>query len=169
MLRIKIWNLLQKNVWMLSQENGKALCSYKGNCPISFSASCWQMPATFCSTYRIKGIRGHSVSTAKAFQKKREECGSFPGFWLLSFPAKYFLKHCVCKLLLLFWLAYYKYPSSLYKEIGVHCRDDICCFRSGECYKFHLLMLSSSVQPAINQDFTELVAVFRVKKDQRQI
>lgn len=152
---------------------GKLCVHRRQTVPSASIAPRWQMPATFCSTYRIKKIRGHSVSMAKAFQKKKkkkkEERSSFPGFWLLSFPAKYFLQHGVCKLLLLLWLAYYKYSSSLYKEIGVHCRDDICCFRSGECYKFHLLMLSSSVQTAINQNLIDLVTVLSVKKDQRKI
>lgn len=59
--------------------------------------------------------------------------------------------------------------SAPYKEIEVHCRDDIWCVRVGECYKFPAFWCRPEGYKLLQTRTSESVSDFRVKKDWKEV
>lgn len=90
--------------------------------------------ATSCSTLLNTGDQRPLSIKGKSFLEKKGRvefiCWLLVGFSSCSiFPQILYMLCCSGCLIT-------NSHSSLYKEIGVHCRDDVCCFRSREGYKF---------------------------------
>lgn len=166
-LRTETWSVWLREVWLLWLGTA-GLVFIRGRPPVSLCFVLTRACASFGSTDWIKRIRGQAVLKVKAFRNKgRVEFISWllvGVFFLIIFPL------ILCMLATLAGLpGFTNINSSPYKEIKVHCRDEIWCFRSGERYKFPTFWRHPAGYKLLQTRTSQLLSVFRVKKDWKEI